>query len=295
MKNTTGRYRTKDGKAQIEWSLEEKEKGLVFSASGHYNGGGGQNLDEISKAYPQDQTVQRICKVWKRYHLNDMRAGTPEQEKVIREWLENNPNEKYDYTIACAILGQENLYIVDLPLPNDFIGRFHQPTHKYGSSWIFEPIPQEVLDEINSWNGNAQDSFYDHQAQDFLTRNNLKMRITLSDSKPANWQPAGHHYRVTISHKGISVGTSNQKRVVFDFWGSVADMEKNIDPSPYDVLACISDDVYTPETFEDFCSEYGYEQDSIKSLQTFKRCNRFAKRLREFFTENEIEQLQEIK
>jgi hypothetical protein len=60
------------------------------------------------------------------------------------------------------------------------------------------------------------------------------------------------------------------------------------------VLACISGDAYTPETFADFCAEYGYESDSIKSLQTFRRCSAFAKRLRAFFTGAELEQLQEI-
>jgi type II secretory pathway component GspD/PulD (secretin) len=63
---------------------------------------------------------------------------------------------------------------------------------------------------------------------------------------------------------------------------------------PYDVLAGISGDAYTPETFADFCAEYGYESDSIKALQTFRRCSAFAKRLRAFFTEAELEQLQEI-
>jgi hypothetical protein len=65
-------------------------------------------------------------------------------------------------------------------------------------------------------------------------------------------------------------------------------------PSTYSVLACISGDAYTPETFADFCAEYGYEVDSIKALQTFRRVDRFAKRLRAFFTESELQDLSEI-
>lgn len=131
-------------------------------------------------------------------------------------------------------------------------------------------------------------SEYDKQAARFLDGNGLAMRITISDTKPAGWSPAGHHYRVTISRADKS------GRITFDFWGSRNDMEKGEDPSAYDVLACISGDVHCPDTFADFCDEYGYEADSIKALQTFNRCHRFAARLNAFFTPAEIEQLSEI-
>lgn len=65
-------------------------------------------------------------------------------------------------------------------------------------------------------------------------------------------------------------------------------------PTAYDILACISSDVNCPETFKDFCGDYGCEEDSIQALQTFRRCSRFAKRLREFFTKQEQEELSEI-
>jgi hypothetical protein len=85
------------------------------------------------------------------------------------------------------------------------------------------------------------------------------------------------------------------KRITFDFWGSISDAEKGIKTvSAYDVLACISSDANCADNFKDFCSDFGYDQDSIKGLQTFRRCSLFAKRLKAFFTSNEIEQLQEI-
>lgn len=85
------------------------------------------------------------------------------------------------------------------------------------------------------------------------------------------------------------------QRLAFDFWGSRADREAGRRKvHPYDVLACISGDVNCPETFGDFCAEYGYKVDSIKALQTFNRCRRFAARLRAFFTQAEIDRLVEI-
>lgn len=147
---------------------------------------------------------------------------------------------------------------------------------------------------------------YEKQAADFLEKFGIKFRATLSDSKPAMWEPAGHHYRVTLSkpdghaslYRGVKDGVPQKMRpgrLVFDFWGSKADMDnKRTELSAYDVLACISGDVHTPETFKEFCDEFGYDTDSIKAKQTFERANRFAKRLRDFFTQEEIEQLQEI-
>lgn len=141
---------------------------------------------------------------------------------------------------------------------------------------------------------------YNIAAEQFLLKHGIKLRITLSDSKPAPWDTAGHHYRVTMSKAGFykyppnSGWCKDPRRLVFDFWGSAADMRAGKAPSAYDVLACISGDTHCPETFKDFCADFGESEDIIKALQTFKRCLSFSKRLRAFFTAEEIEALQEI-
>lgn len=131
---------------------------------------------------------------------------------------------------------------------------------------------------------------YGIQAEQFLTSNGIKFRATISDTKSPAWSVNGrhgHHYRVTLSKPA--------KRLTFDFWSSISDQIKGIKTvCPYDVLACVNGDAYCPETFKDFCAEYGYDEDSIKALQAFRRCSAFAKRLRAFFTEAELTQLQEI-
>lgn len=147
----------------------------------------------------------------------------------------------------------------------------------------------------------AMSVHYDQQAADFLARFGFKFRITLSNSKPANWEPSGNHYRVTLSRNApckVNLDcpcSTPSRRLAFDFWGSLNDAEKGEDPSAYDVLTCIGPDLYCPETFADFCSEYGYEEDSRKALQTFSRADRFARRLRSFFTEEEQKALAEIR
>ena len=135
-------------------------------------------------------------------------------------------------------------------------------------------------------------SEYDKQAADFLAKYGIKFRASLSDTKTAPWAKEKfgqyHHYRVTLSKPGA--------RVSFDFFGSTADYKAGRkETTPYDVLACLSCDVDTPETFEGFCSEYGCNEDSRKDYAAFKRCDRLARRLRTFFTEAERADLSEIR
>ena len=141
-------------------------------------------------------------------------------------------------------------------------------------------------------------SEYEKQACDFLHRNRITIAIVLSGTKTAPWDSGAddgvsdsrNHYKVTLQK-----GRTGSKRLTFDFWGSQADKEKGQDPTAYDVLACISSDGQCPETFRDFCADYGYDQDSRKAEQSFRKCSAFAKKLRAFFTEEEIEQLSEIR
>jgi hypothetical protein len=133
---------------------------------------------------------------------------------------------------------------------------------------------------------------YDKQPADFLVKFGLKFRaVQHADRCPPfcdGKHVHGDRYRVTISRKG--------GRVSFDFWNSLKDVQDGkTELRPYDVLACISGDVNCPETFEDFCSEYGYEEDSRKAEQMWRRCAAFGRRLRAFFSEEEIKELQEIR
>lgn len=131
---------------------------------------------------------------------------------------------------------------------------------------------------------------YEDKATDWLRDHGLKMRLTLSNTKPAPWETAGDHYRITLSREA-----TKGARLVFDFWGSQNDMIERRKLRPYSVLACLSSDVHTPETFEDFCAEFGETEDNRRALQTFRRADRFARRLRAFLTEEEIKTLSEIR
>lgn len=179
----------------------------------------------------------------------------------------------------------------------------HKEIAQLAQNWRFyhlKQVNQKVVEWCREFAAkHPARSFYHAQADQFLTTNGLKMRVTLSDSRAAAWQPAGHHYRVCLwrinDRRSYTKPKEGASKLTFDFWGSIADAEKGIHPHAYDVLACLSSDAYCPDTFSDWRSEYGEDADSLKALQTFRRCSAFAKRLQSFFTAAELDQLAEIR
>ena len=63
-------------------------------------------------------------------------------------------------------------------------------------------------------------------------------------------------------------------------------------PTAYDVLSCLTKS--DPCTFEDFCSTYGYDEDSRKAEKIYNAVLDEWRNVCALFTDEEIEQLQEI-
>lgn len=102
---------------------------------------------------------------------------------------------------------------------------------------------------------------YNKQAQDFLNNNAIKLKITfLKNDKYFNDDSAYRDiYKFKISR--------NRNSYTGTFGQSLIDMGKT--PSEYDILSCLALD--NPcDSFEDFCSNYGYDTDSRKAERTYK-------------------------
>jgi len=63
-------------------------------------------------------------------------------------------------------------------------------------------------------------------------------------------------------------------------------------PTNYGILACLTK--YDPETFEDFCSNFGYDTDSKKAERIYNAVKDEYKNLCSLFNETEMNELQEI-
>lgn len=66
-----------------------------------------------------------------------------------------------------------------------------------------------------------------------------------------------------------------------DAWGK----RKPKKPSIADVLQCLFNEAQAAEyNFSDWCSDFGYSDDSIKALNTYKACLDTATAIRKYFT-----------
>lgn len=125
----------------IKWELKDGRfsmTGAIWNGSHTDWQSGGQNLEEIAELFPNNAKVQRMVAIWRRWHLNDMKAGTPAQEAIIEAHKDEFPGYPAShYTWACELLKANDLY--------------EDNGYKYGSAWLKEKIPADVLAEIESW------------------------------------------------------------------------------------------------------------------------------------------------
>jgi len=130
---------------------------------------------------------------------------------------------------------------------------------------------------------------HEKQARDFLDKFGLKMSITYVTHEVPLWDNRVHpKYRVRITRK------QTRQSISWYFYDSLYNDQMGKRPTPYDVLACISNDTYVYDNFEEFCDAYGYSNDSIRAFKTWKLYDKLSKRLNRFFTEKELEALREI-
>lgn len=149
---------------------------------------------------------------------------------------------------------------------------------------------------------------YIKQATEFLRKTYTKMKIRyvgLAVNKKWKEKEKRCLYEITL--------TSPRGSMTFDFWDSIrntkirtmpfdaynvqankelAAKKKAAVPSVYDVLACLQK--YDPGTFEDFCSDYGYDEDSRTAERIYFAVQREYTQLARLFTPEQMEELAEI-
>jgi antirestriction protein len=106
--------------------------GNVWNGRGTDISAGGQMLDELARFYRGNEKVQRLIAIWKKYHLNDMKAGTKKQSAAIEAWEVSGNKYSYDGVV-------EHL---------KSIGLYEDNGYKYGHGWLYQPVPESVISEI---------------------------------------------------------------------------------------------------------------------------------------------------
>jgi hypothetical protein len=92
-----------------------------------------------------------------------------------------------------------------------------------------------------------------------------------ASAQEKQWYREASHYKVTLKRPD-----GRRMKVPFSC-GSACGK-----PDAATVLDCLCSDATFPDTFEDFCSEFGYDTDSRRAERTFKACLKTRDELREF-------------
>lgn len=133
--------------------------------------------------------------------------------------------------------------------------------------------------------------YYNQGAYKIAEALNLKMKVK-HHSYGKHWEgdtDNRHRFKVTLFKEGKGINNS-PKQYSFKFGQSIA--EGSNEPTLYDVLACLQK--YEVGTFEDFCGEFGYDEDSRSAKKIYKAVLREYANMERLFTEEELEILQEI-
>ena len=128
----------KDGKLSICGVEGPKANGNCFGSCGQIDMHR-PNIVSPAPGWDQD-TISHFFAVWHRWHLNDMRAGSPDQER----WLRENPipeaecaYPKSHYDVACVKLAAAGLN------PD-------KDGYMYGHGWNTEELPEDVIEFLSN-------------------------------------------------------------------------------------------------------------------------------------------------
>jgi hypothetical protein len=264
--------------------------GNVWNAAGSDISSGGQCYDTITTLFPSNAKVQRLVELWKRWHLNGMKAGTREQENFLKDADIKAVYPKSHYDLACAVLEKANLLTVTGgPEVLNANGAMVRRNYRYGSAWLCEPLPSEVEAEIVALCGEltAQRTANAPECdpKNFAQEHGIHADVEHVDSNP-NMEDArdgAHHYKVTLRR--------GKARLTVPFTMGAAHTKP---PTAIEVLGCLASDAQTMvncQDFEEWAGELGFDKDSRKSEKTYNACLRQTEKLKKFLGEELFQSL----
>lgn len=111
----------------------------------------GQCIDEIAEI-PSRYLIKgftksdrdRLVEIWRRWHLNDLRAGSPAQEEFLRANPVSFEYPESHYTAAVEALTAAGLN----PDPNYL---YKDEPYSYGHAWLTEELPVDVVEWAKSF------------------------------------------------------------------------------------------------------------------------------------------------
>lgn len=110
----------------------------------------GQCLDSILPFFKGNTQFETIYDLWKKYHLNDLNAGTHKQTEALKKQFGNLSADNYEK--HCEYLKSIGLYEDKLAKGEtlSYKGKNTLKKYAYGTGWICYEIPEDDLKKIKN-------------------------------------------------------------------------------------------------------------------------------------------------
>jgi len=218
---------------------------------------GGQNREEIAdinnykELFISESDLQTITAIWEKWHLNDMKAACIHQTAFNC----NLPKLATIETGKC---------------PNGY---------KYGSSWLVEPLPEEVITQIISIFEKYNKPEHTEQKTNTATFKQFQVKASYKGTKKAEWSSDNfNNHMVTVTN------TETSNKITFEFWASMTHPELNREYDILNAFYCfVTDAISGSYSFENFCSEFGYDTDSRTAEKIYRKCKKQLEKLNKIY------------
>mgnify|MGYP001022597990 CR=1 FL=1 len=113
------------------------------------------------------------------------------------------------------------------------------------------------------------------------TFKNFLINSTFKGDKVAPWSDKQQNYN---NHTITVTNTETEQKISFEFWGSIMEPEVKTEDELLHAFYCfISDAVSGNYSFNEFCGEFGYDEDSRKAEKTWKACKKSLEKLNKIY------------
>jgi hypothetical protein len=93
----------------------------------------GQIFDGVNPSeFTNSEDLSEIIRIWKRWHLSDLKAGTRQQTNILRAW--GDRPKGWSYT-------EDTEHLKNRGMLQDF-------DYTYGTAWLFEPVPEHIVNKL---------------------------------------------------------------------------------------------------------------------------------------------------
>lgn len=113
------------------------------------------------------------------------------------------------------------------------------------------------------------------------TFKNFSINSTFKGDKIAPWNDNQQNYN---NHIITVTNTETKQKTSFEFWGSIVNPEVKTENELLNAFYCfISNAVSGTYSFDEFCGEFGYDEDIRTAEKTWKACKKSLEKLNKIY------------